>query len=649
MNHLKNETSPYLLQHADDPVNWYPWCDEAFELARNEDKPVFLSIGYSTCHWCHVMEHESFENAETAELLNKGFVSIKVDREERPDIDSVYMSVCQAFTGGGWPMSIFMTWDKKPFFAGTYFPPAAHYGMPGFPDVLNAISEQWSRERDKILDSAERITEMLRQSEAAEIPSDCNDIILTAVDSIRKSYDGIYGGFGSAPKFPMPHELMFLMYFAKLNKDAYVMEMAEKTLLQMYRGGIFDQIGGGFSRYSTDRYFLVPHFEKMLYDNALLMIAYSAAYSLSGTEPYLDAAVRTAEYVMREMTSPEGAYYSAQDADSGGVEGKYYTFTYDEIMDVLGDRGRDFAETFDITPNGNFEGVNIPNLLKSGGIAHDFEGELRKLYEYRKSRTSLNIDDKVLLSWNSMMTAAMSVLYRVTHEEKYLRSAENAQRFIEKNMSEGTRLYAGCRNGKRSDMAFLDDYAYYAAALIELYNSTLDKRYITMAESLCDKAAELFADENGGYKMCVSTELFKEPKETYDGAVPSGNSVFAYDLVRLYQLTGNDIYREYAEKQIGFMSAQAQRSPSGHCMFLLAKLLYEAPPAHITAAVKDSLGTEWFKLPFLANVSVLRANEEYPLLNGLTTYYVCKENMCLPPTNEPPWQTRRDGECQSQT
>ncbi len=633
MNHLKNETSPYLLQHADNPVDWYPWCGEAFERAKSEDKPVFLSIGYSTCHWCHVMAHESFENSETAELLNKNFISVKVDREERPDIDSVYMTVCQAFTGsGGWPMSVFMTWDKKPFFAGTYFPPTPRFGMPSFRDVLNAVVMQWDTEREKLIQSAENITDMLKNTESVKGNKVNGDIVETAAEMLRKSYDSIHGGFGSAPKFPMPHELMFLMYYAKINSDETAQKMAEKTLIQMRKGGIFDHIGGGFSRYSTDRYFLAPHFEKMLYDNALLIIAYSAMYSLTSSKVYLETTIKTADYILCEMTSPEGGFYSAQDADSEGVEGKYYTFTLDEIMSVLGDKGKHFSETFDITEHGNFEGVNIPNLLKSGDLDTDFEAEFQKLYEYRKKRTKLHLDDKILLSWNSMMIAAMSMLYRVSHTGKYLRAAENAQRFIEENMSDGELLYTSFRDGKRSDTAFLEDYAYYIAALIELYNSTLDKKYLMRAEKLCAEAVRRFSDKNGGFNMCESTELLMNPKELNDGAVPSGNSIMAYVFVRLYQLTENEEYREYAKKQLDFMSAQAQDYPSGHCMFLLAKLLNEAPPPRVVISSKGSLDIS--NLPFLANVTFIQADEKYPLLNGRTTFYVCRGNTCLPPSNE---------------
>ena len=632
MNHLKNETSPYLLQHADNPVDWYPWCGEAFERAKSEDKPVFLSIGYSTCHWCHVMAYENFENSETAELLNKNFISVKVDREERPDIDSVYMTVCQAFTGsGGWPMSVFMTWDKKPFFAGTYFPPTPRFGMPSFRDVLNAVTMQWGTEREKLIQSAENITDMLKNTESVKTNKVNGDIVETAAEMLRKSYDSIYGGFGSAPKFPIPHELMFLMYYVKINSDETAQKMAEKTLIQMRKGGIFDHIGGGFSRYSTDRYFLAPHFEKMLYDNALLIIAYSAMYSLTSSKVYLETTIKTADYILCEMTSPEGGFYSAQDADSEGVEGKYYTFSVDEITSVLGDKGKHFSETFDITEHGNFEGVNIPNLLKSGDLDTDFEAEFQKLYEYRKKRTKLHLDDKILLSWNSMMIAAMSMLYRVSHEEKYLRAAANAQCFIEGNISDGERLYTSFRDGKRSDTAFLEDYAYYIAALIEMYNSTLDNKYLMRAEELCAEAVKRFSDKNGGFNMCETTELFKNPKELYDGAVPSGNSIMAYDLIRLHQLTEKEEYRECAEKQLDFMSAQSQDYPSGHCMFLLAKLLNEAPPPRVIISAKGS--PDISNLPFLANVTVVQADNKYPLLNERTTFYVCRGNTCLPPSN----------------
>lgn len=639
-NHLKNAISPYLLQHAENPVDWYPWCKQAFEKAKSEDKPIFLSIGYSTCHWCHVMAYESFEDEKTAEILNQYFVSIKVDREERPDIDSVYMSVCQAFTGsGGWPMSIFMTWDKKPFFAGTYFPPKSHYGMPGFSDLLNAIASQWSNNRKELSQSAEQIISHLKRAEASNKNVNDENLIENAVKIFSDSFDEINGGFGSAPKFPTPHNLLFLMLYAKQKQDSDALKMAEKTLLQMRKGGIFDHIGYGFSRYSTDKYFLAPHFEKMLYDNALLIMAYSAAYSMTQNQIYLDTAEKIAEYILCEMTSPDGGFYSAQDADSEGVEGKYYTFTLNEIMDILGEgNGKQFAQTFDVTTGGNFEGVNIPNLLKSNDLITNFSDELKKLYDYRKKRTKLHLDDKILLSWNSMMITALSMLYRVSHEGKYLQAAKNAEKFIEQNLCDGLQLFISWRNGKRSEKSFLDDYAYYVAALIELYNTTLDSSYLEKAEKFCEEAVRRFLDnENGGFYLSESenTELFLNPKEVYDGAIPSGNAVMAYNFVRLFQLTENEKYRKLTEKQFEFLSAQAQDYPAGHSVFLLAKMMHENPPEHITVALKNQSDLEKVKenIPFLANISVTQNSKENPLLNDETTYYVCKNHTCLPPTN----------------
>lgn len=639
-NHLKNATSPYLLQHAENPVDWYPWCKQAFEKAKSEDKPIFLSIGYSTCHWCHVMAHESFEDKKTAEILNQYFVSIKIDREERPDIDSVYMSVCQAFTGsGGWPMSIFMTWDKKPFFAGTYFPPKSHYGMPGFPDLLDVIVSQWNNNRRKLLQSAEQIITHLKSAESGDKNIDDEELIKRAMQIFSESFDEINGGFSSAPKFPTPHNLLFLMLYARHKQDSDALKMAEKTLLQMRKGGIFDHIGYGFSRYSTDKYFLAPHFEKMLYDNALLIIAYLAAYYLTNNEIYLDTAEKTTEYILREMTSADGGFYSAQDADSEGVEGKYYTFTLDEIINVLGEeKGKRFAESFDITSNGNFEGVNILNLLKSNDLESDFSEEIHKLYDYRKKRTNLHLDDKILLSWNSLMIAALSMFYRVSRNEKYLNAVVNAQKFIEENMCDGVQLFTSWRDGKHSEKSFLDDYAFYIASLIELYNSTLDKVYLEKAERFCDEAVRRFEDcQRDGFYLCEAsyTEIFMNPKETYDGAIPSGNSVMAYNFVRMFQLTENEKYRKLTEKQFEFLSVQAQDYPAGHSVFLLAKLLHENPPEHIVIAVKHKSDFQEIQkeLPFLANVSVVLDSVDYPLKNDKVTYYVCKNHTCSPPTN----------------
>lgn len=639
-NHLKSATSPYLLQHAENPVDWYPWCEEAFERARAENKPIFLSVGYSTCHWCHVMAHESFEDRATAEILNKYFISVKVDREERPDIDSVYMTVCQAFTGsGGWPMSIFMTWDKKPFLAGTYFPVRPQYGMPGFSDLLKAVAAQWNGRRDELLDSARRIVAQLRQTEAVSENKDTENLCGRAVQMFFDSFDSVWGGFGAAPKFPVPHNLLFLTLYAGQKDNPGALKMVEKTLTQMQKGGIFDHIGYGFSRYSTDQYYLAPHFEKMLYDNALLIMAYASVYVITQNRLYLDTAEKTVQYVLREMTSPNGGFYSAQDADSEGVEGKYYTFTLDDIIDILGrERGGQFSETFDITAEGNFEGVNIPNLLKSNALDADFGAEIPRLYDYRKNRSSLHLDDKILISWNSMMIAALSLLYRASRNGKYLQSAVSAQTFLEGNLSEGLRLSTSWRDGKASEKGFLDDYGFYVAALMELYHSTLDRAYLEKAERLCGEAVRRFADEkNGGFYLAdlADTELFMNPKESYDGAIPSGNSVMAYNLVRLYQLTGKEEYGELAEKQLRYMSAQAQDYPAGHSMFLLAKLIYDNPPEHIVIALKNGSDLEKIKerLPLLANVIVVSQCREYPLINDSTTFYICKNHTCLAPTN----------------
>ncbi len=643
-NNLKNSTSPYLLQHAENPVDWYTWCDEAFEKAKSEDKPIFLSIGYSTCHWCHVMAHESFEDESTAEILNKNFISIKVDREERPDIDSVYMSVCQAFTGsGGWPMSIFITADKKPFYAGTYFPPVSKFGMPSFKELLETISEHWNFNRNKLLNSAEIIINHIEKTEvkrAVSNTSDTTKMIQTSVDFFAESYDNINGGFGNAPKFPSPHNLLFLMYYSRLNDNKFAFEMADKTLMQMRKGGIFDHIGYGFSRYSTDEFFLAPHFEKMLYDNALLIIAYSAAYSISNVNVYLDTSEKTAQYILREMTSADGGFYSAQDADSEGVEGKFYTFTFNEIISVLGEeKGREFAEFFDITKNGNFEGANIPNLLKSNDISTNFDDEIKALYDYRKERFKLHLDDKILTSWNSLMITAMSMLYRVSGNETYLNAALNAYKFIEENLCKVDEIYTSCHNKVHSKNGYLDDYAFYTSALIELYNSTFDKTYLDRAEQISIAVIKHFYDdENGGFFLCKkdSSELFINPKETYDGAIPCGNSCMAYNFVRLYQLTDNEYFNAMAKKQIDFLSTQTAIYPSGNSLFLLALMMYENPPTHIVIVPKDEPDYKKTirRIPYLANVTIAHESTDYPIVNDKTTYYICKNHACLPPVNE---------------
>lgn len=581
-NHLKNQTSPYLLQHAEDPVEWYPWCEEAFVRAKREDKPIFLSIGYSTCHWCHVMAEESFEDEMVARLLNRYFISIKVDKEERPDIDSVYMAVCQAFTGsGGWPTTIFLTPDQKPFFAGTYFPKVSRNGYMGLLELLQIAWKKWQTDRASLIEAADAVIASLNRNTAAAAKKEVKSVRQQAdraAESFRQIYDEKNGGFGNAPKFPSPHNLLFLMRYYEKMGDKRAMEMVEKTLLQMYRGGMFDHIGGGFSRYSTDKYFLVPHFEKMLYDNALLILAYVKAYELTKNELYRRIAERTAGYVLREMTAPEGGFYSAQDADSEGEEGKYYVFTPDEIIHLLGEReGHAFCRHFDITENGNFEGKSIPNLLRSGTESEMFRDDIDRVYEYRKQRMYLHQDDKILTSWNGLMIAAMANLYRITKNEVYRNAAADAQNFIRETMWTDERLAVSWRDGFASGRGFLDDYANEIFALLALFQVTKQADYLELARSFCDRVlADFYDKEHGGFFMYgdANEQLIFRPKETYDGAVFSGNSAMAYNLVRLYILTGEESYRELARRQLWFMASEADRYPTGYPMYLVALLDY---------------------------------------------------------------------------
>ncbi|MDE5777908.1 MAG: thioredoxin domain-containing protein [Lachnospiraceae bacterium] len=644
-NHLKEQSSPYLLQHSDNPVDWYPWCEEAFRRAAAENKPVFLSVGYSTCHWCHVMAHESFENPEIAGILNEHFISIKVDREERPDIDSVYMAFCQAFTGsGGWPMTIFMTPEQEPFFAGTYFPPTAQYGRIGFRELLLKVVEKWQSNHLGLLQTAEIMLARIKETDKERSGGIHSGLPEYAARLLSRSFDAQYGGFGQAPKFPTPHNLIFLTLYSKLFQDRPAIEQVNLTLDKMRRGGIFDQIGYGFSRYSTDEHFLIPHFEKMLYDNALLIMAYCAAYKSSGNKSFLDTARKTAEYIFREMTGKAGEFYSAQDADSEGEEGRFYAWEYDEICAVLGEeKGREFCDYFGMSEQGNFDGKNIPNLLNGNEISEQFQREIEMLYARRKSRGTLHLDDKVLTAWNALMICAMSMLYRVTGNRPYLEAAKDAHCFIEKNLVADGVLYVSWRSGLRSVKGFLYDYAYYAAALLCLYDATSEEDYLKSAVKICETAKQQFADEkNGGYYMygTQNDSLVTKPKETYDGALPSGNSVMAYCFVRLSQLLENGQMQEEAERQLAFLSDAAKDYPAGYCMFLISLLFYLYPPQKITVVLgeKDSVEQIMPRLPLYADIRILRAEtEEYKLLNNQTTYYVCKNQTCLPPSNQMPF------------
>ncbi len=640
-NHLANEVSPYLIQHAENPVDWYPWGKEAFEKAVKEDKPIFLSIGYSTCHWCHVMAHESFEDPKIARLLNKSFVSVKVDREERPDVDSVYMKFCQAFTGsGGWPTSVFLTPEGKPFYAGTYFPRSSQRGMIGFEELLMAIAQQWKRDRTSLTETAERITDLCGNDFRGD--RDGGTVDATLPEKARKvllqTFDRDNGGFGGAPKFPMASNLLFLLFCG----DRVGINMAEITLKQMYRGGIFDHRGGGFCRYSTDPFFLVPHFEKMLYDNGLLIMAYSAAAAVTGEAFYCKVAEKTADYVLRELRDAEGAFFCAQDADSDGEEGKYYLFTPSEILGVLGEiSGADFNSIYDITEEGNFEGGSIPNLLQSEVLLPDRDRDAAAVYRYRRKRAPLHLDDKILTSWNALMIAGLAMLYRVSKKRRYLEAAEKAVCFLDRNLREKNVLRSSWRKGKRGTTGFLDDYAFYIFALLELYEATFDSRLPELAAELCRRAVSEFWDpEEGGFWLYGRSgeSLILRPKETHDGALPSGNSVMAHNLVRLGFIVGTE-FEQVCEKQMAFLCREARAYPADYCFFLQALSLFTGGTEFMLVKVvsdgKMSPSALAEKLP-LSSLAVLipEPTKEYLLLKGKTTYYVCKGRTCLPPSNE---------------
>ncbi|HEX3037440.1 MAG TPA: thioredoxin domain-containing protein [Oscillospiraceae bacterium] len=657
-NQLIHEKSPYLLQHAYNPVNWYPWGEEAFSKAKKENKLVFLSIGYSTCHWCHVMAHESFEDEEVADTLNNLFVSIKVDKEERPDIDSVYMGVCQMLTGqGGWPLTIIMTPDKKPIFAGTYFPKHSRYNMPGILDILSALAAKWREDPSELIASGEEITKVLQQENGGGEGTLSKDILIKTCELFHQTFDEKYGGFGRSPKFPTPHHILFLLRYAYFEKDNRALKMAEKTLQQMYRGGMFDHIGFGFSRYSTDAKWLVPHFEKMLYDNALLTIAYLEAFQITRNELYKAVAVKVMEYVLRELTDENGGFYCAQDADSEGVEGKYYVFTPDEIISCLGEAdGTYFNKYFGITEQGNFEGKSIPNLLSNQEFAerNDRIEKLSKLvFSYRMERTSLHKDDKILTSWNALMIAAFSKAYRILGDERYLRTAERAVSFLEsKLMKKDGHLFVRYRDGETSGDGHVDDYAFLVWALLELYQATFDCSYLTKALTVNETLVHDFFDEkSGGFYLYGknSESLISRPKELYDGAIPSGNSVAAYNLFQISKLTGDAKLEELASKQLSFMAANVQDYPAGYSFAMMAFMLALYPSRELVCVVKNPSDLHAIQTAlgrhFAQNTVVLLKDEQnkeelgkiaeftkaYDGANDEMTFYLCENNACSPP------------------
>ncbi len=620
-----------------------------------------MSIGYSTCHWCHVMERESFEDDEVAGYLNTHFVSIKVDREERPDVDAVYMRFTQALTGqGGWPMTVFLTPGKQAFYAGTYFPKQDRYGVSGIMDVLASVVKLWQSDRERLVRQGGEILKLLDEDKRRMPGVISKSDLQAAYKTFQRSFDARYGGFGSAPKFPTPHNLMFLLRYYEAAQQEEALKMTETTLRAMYRGGLFDHIGGGFSRYSTDAKWLVPHFEKMLYDNALLVLLYLEAYQVTGAPPYRRVAEKTLEYIEREMTHPEGGFYSAQDADSEGTEGKYYVFRPKAVNEALGeDDGAYFCRWFGITDAGNFEGSSIPNLLDNEEYEKPderIESLLPKIYEIRSSRTRLFKDEKILTSWNALMTAAFAKASVVLGDGKYRRAAERSAAFVRERLTRPDgRLFVRWHGGEAAGTGYLDDYAYTAWAMLYLYEATFDAAYLETAvrhaETMC---AEFEDRENGGFFLYASDSepLMLRPKETYDGAQPSGNAVAAYVLLKLSRLTADEKWAERAKRQTAFLAGYIKEYPSAYCFGLMAAQLelYPSKEVVVTAAsgeaparLRDEIGGT-----FAPNRTILVKTPEnerqlerlapftksYPITAGKTLYYVCENNTCSAPIED---------------
>ena len=571
-NRLALEKSPYLLQHADNPVDWYPWGEEAFARARAEDKPIFLSIGYSTCHWCHVMEHESFEDSTVAALMNEAFVNVKVDREERPDIDNIYMTLCQMFTGrGGWPLTIIMTPDGEAFFAATYVPKEGRYGSAGMMDLIPQVVDYWANKRPELLASANQATENLRAftNKAAATETLGSGVLGDAYTNFKARFDSQFGGFGDAPKFPTPHNLLFLLRYWKRSGDEQALFMVEKTLDEMARGGIYDHVGFGFHRYSTDQKWFAPHFEKMLYDQALLVITYTETYLATGNRDYRRTAEEIMSYVLRDMTDSRGGFYSAEDADSEGIEGKFYLWTEADVRALLDkDDAELVIDVYGMTEQGNFHediaGANIPHLQKPldavAGERGVTEEELRerlgkiraRMFEAREQRIHPHKDDKVLTDWNGLMIAAAAIAGRALDEPRYTKAAKDAAAFVLDELREDNgRLLHRYRDGEAAIAGNVDDYAFLTWGLLELYQTTFDIDYLVTALELEKDLYERFWDaEHGGYFFTPSDgeELLVRTKEVYDGAVPSGNSVAMLNLTRLGRITASTALEQRADE-----------------------------------------------------------------------------------------------------
>ena len=671
-NRLIDETSPYLLQHAHNPVDWYPWGEEALEQAKREDKPILLSIGYSACHWCHVMEHESFENEDIAAVMNEHFVNIKVDREERPDLDEIYMNAVQIMTGsGGWPMTMFLTPELKPFYGGTYFPPTDGYGRPGFPRVLISVAEAYRERRDTVANQADQIIERLnRLSMVADHEHPLTPELLDgAYQHYRAQFDPQHGGFSQAPKFPPSMALPFLLRYSHRTGTVHALEMAELTLEKMARGGMYDQLGGGFHRYSVDAVWLVPHFEKMLYDNSQLVIAYLEAYQMTDKPFYRQIATETLDYVLREMYDTErGGFYATQDADSEGEEGKFFVWTPDEVESLLGKENAEiFCEYYDITESGNFEGHNIlhvqtpPDLFarKLRMELPDLEAILaegrQKLFEAREERIKPGLDDKILTSWNGLMIRAVAMGYQVIGDQRYLEAAEQSADFILAELVQQNGLLLRThRAGKSHLNAYLEDYSYFTAGLVGLYEASFNLRWLEEAERLARVMLEQFWDDsNGGFFFTgkAHEELIVQSKSAYDGATPSGTSMAVHSLLRLAKHLGLQEHHDKAVSAIALYYHQIEQMPSGSAQLLCEVDFALSTPKEIaivgqaeredTKAILSAIHGRFYPNKIIALLQPEAENAQLPpLLEGKTqiddkaTIYVCENYTCQAPTTD---------------
>ena len=679
LNHLQHEKSPYLLQHATNPVDWHPWGEEAFSRARQEDKPVFLSVGYSTCHWCHVMARESFEDDEAASLLNDDFICVKVDREERPDIDGIYMRVCQMMTGGGgWPLTIVMTPDRRPFFAATYIPKENRWGKTGLIELLPQLGKLWRTERERIEETAARTLSILRQplSKPGEAPGE--ETLADAFEELQEAFDAESGGFGAAPKFPMPHQLLFLLRHGERTGKGEAIRMAEKTLRALRRGGIFDQLGYGFHRYSTDRHWLIPHFEKMLYDQALSVLAYTEAFQESGDGEHALTAREVLEYALGDLQAPEGGFYAAEDADSEGEEGRFYLWRMDEIRRRLDpEEARFAAEVFGIEEGGNFidplagkrTGLNILHRADSGEAAagHGISGEefrrrLEKvrlcLLAARDGRIRPQRDDKILTDWNGLMIAALARAACVLDEPRYLTEARTAADFLRTRMQtpDGRLLHRWC-GGEPAVPGNLDDYAFVIWGLIELYEAGFAARDLRMALELQRILTDRFRDRSGGFFFTPDDgeELLTRLKESHDGAVPSGNAVTLMNLIRLGRMTGEPRLEEEAAALCRVFADSVRRIPSAHAQWLIALEMLAAPSCEVVIAGRpeamDTRGLidvvrrcrhsrplllfrpEGETAPEIAELAPF--TREMRAINGRAAAYVCSGFSCKQPATDP--------------